>query len=241
MTTPSAPNRILAIGAHPDDLEFGCGGLLLKEAESGTEISLVVCSKGESGSSGSAAIREAETRAAADMLGATDRLHFLDFGGDGTQRETPDNAMQIARLIREIQPHQVLAPTPHANQHPDHRVVSQLSRDACRLARYGGLDALKDLPVHRIESLWFYAVTSLFETSNEKPVLIDITAQFERWQQLMACHQSQVKSRAYLDLQNSRARQLGLISGVDYAQALWPNDPLVIHDISTFSKTARGY
>lgn len=241
MKPSTQPNRILAIGAHPDDLEFGCGGLLLKEAQAGTEISLVVCSKGESGSSGSAAIREAETRAAAAMLGASDRLHFLDFGGDGTQRETPDNALQIARIIRALQPQQVLAPTPHANQHPDHRVVSQLSRDACRLARYGGLDALKDLAAHRVESLWFYAVTSPMETSNEKPVLIDITTQFDRWQELMACHQSQVNSRAYLDLQNSRARQLGLLAGVDYALALWPNDPLVIQHLSTFSKTARGY
>lgn len=241
MTTPSAPNRILAIGAHPDDLEFGCGGLLLKEVQAGSELSIVVGSRGESGSSGNAELREAETRAAAALLKASDRLHFLDLGGDGTQQQSPENALKIARLIRQLQPQQVLAPSPDANQHPDHRVVSQLTRDACRLARYGGLEPLKDLPIHKVASLWFYTITSPFETNAEKPVLIDVSAQFEAWQQLMSCHQSQVQSKAYLDLQNSRARQLGLLASVEYAIALWPNDPLVLENLSSLSKTARGY
>lgn len=233
--------RILALGAHPDDLEFGMGGVLLTEFDAGAEISLVLTSQGEAASHGDPEQRLAEALAAAKILGAADRLQVLDFGGDGQQSASPAHATKIARLIREQRPSLIFAPFPAPNQHPDHAAVGQAARDACRLARYGGLPNLKDLPAHTIDSLWFYAVTPLPDLDLSGAVLIDISPVFERWKTLMACHASQTASRRYLDLQISRARQLGLLAGCEYATALWPNDPPVLASLQPLARTARGF
>lgn len=235
------PNRILAVGAHPDDVEFGMGGVLLKERDAGAQLSLVITSRGEAGSSGTAEARVDEARAAARQLGADERLTFLDFGGDGQQAATPEHALAIARIIREVQPTMVFAPAPSPNQHPDHVAVGVATRDACRLARYGGLAPLRALPPHAPGSLWFYSLSTSTDVSLASAVLVDVSAVVEPWKALMACHQTQVSSRNYLDLQLARARQLGLMAGCDYAIALWPGDPPVLQHIHTLARTARGF
>lgn len=233
--------RILAVGAHPDDIEFGVGGILLNEHAAGAEIFMVVTSKGESGSHGTPEIRVTETTAAASMVGAADHLAFLDFGGDGKQSSSPENIIKLARLIREIKPNIVLAPTLTANQHPDHAVVGGVCRDACRIARYGGFAELVNLPVHAVNSLWFYAITSALDLSMSGAILVDISQVYERWIEMMDCHHSQTRSRSYVDLQTSRSRQLGLLAGCNQAIALWPNDPPVLSSIQPVSHTARGF
>lgn len=230
--------RILAVGAHPDDIEFGCGGVLLNETVAGAEITLAITSRGEAGSSGTPTEREAESRAAAEMLGAATRLSFLDFGGDGQQRDCPENAIQLAQLIRKCKPAIVLAPVPESNQHPDHSVVGAVARNACRLARYGGLKSLSDLAPHEIGSLWFYAIGP---TTKDGAIYVDISPVAEQWKMLMACHATQLKSRNYLDLQFARARQAGLLAVCEYAQALWPNDPPVVDRLSRLPRGARAF
>lgn len=241
MSDPSSKLRILAVGAHPDDIEFGAGGILLQEHDAGAEIFMVVTSKGESGSYGTPEIRVAETTHAASMVGARDHLTFLDFGGDGKQSSSAENIIQLARLIREVKPDIVLAPTLTANQHPDHAVVGGVCRDACRIARYGGFAELADLPVHGVDSLWFYAITPALDLSMSGCILVDISQVYERWIEMMDCHQSQTQSRSYIDLQSSRSRQLGLMAGCNQAIALWPNDPPVLSTIQSVSHTARGF
>ncbi|MDQ8194172.1 PIG-L family deacetylase [Coraliomargarita sp. SDUM461004] len=233
--------KLLAIGAHPDDLEFGMGAVLLKEFAQGTEIAMVVTSKGEAGSAGTPVIREAETRAAAKMLGASERLSFLDFGGDGLQTASPENSVQLARIIREFRPDIICAPSLSTNQHPDHCAVGNAARNACRLARYGGLAALAGLPSHSVSSLWFYSITAHEDNPLSTATLIDVSEMAESWQQLMACHASQVSQRAYIELQLSRAQQLGSMAGCKYAMALWPNDPPVIQTLGQLQRTARAF
>src|SRR5436309_1363762 len=113
--------RILAIGAHPDDIEFACGGILLAERARGVEIFLCICSRGESGTNGTAQEREAEARAAADLLGA--QIEFLDLGGDAHFEATRENAFKLARQIRLVRPNLLLSSVTSADQHPDHHVV----------------------------------------------------------------------------------------------------------------------
>lgn len=233
--------RILAVGAHPDDIEFGIGGILLKEHASGAEIHLAVTSHGESGSHGTPEIRAAETKAAAEMIDAAHRLTFLDFGGDGKQVASPENVTRLARLIREVKPDVVLAPTLTPNQHPDHSTVGAICRDACRIARYGGFSDLIDLPVHTIGSLWFYSITPTPDGSLTGAILFDVSSVRERWIEMMNRHQSQTSRRNYVDLQTSRARQLGLMAGCETAIALWPADPPVLHGLQPVSRTARGF
>src|SRR4029434_3754525 len=92
--------RILAVGAHPDDVEFACGGVLLAEAARGSELFLCVCSRGESGTNGTPAERGAEARHDAEVL--TSRLDFCDRGGDAHIAASVSNALEIARRIRVI-------------------------------------------------------------------------------------------------------------------------------------------
>ncbi len=233
--------RILAVGAHPDDIEFGVGGILLQEHAAGAEIFLAVTSNGESGSYGTPENRVAEATASAAMIGAADRLTFLDFGGDGKQSASVDHTTRLARLIREVKPDVVVAPALTPNQHPDHAIVSGICRDACRIARYSGFLNLAAIPVHTVNSLWYYSITPAPELSLVGAVLIDISQVYSIWIEMMHCHRSQTRNRSYVDLQTSRSRQLGLMAGCEHAIALWPNDPPVLHGIRPVSRTARGF
>ena len=72
---PDSKLTLLAIGAHPDDIEFGCGGVLLTEVARGSAVAICICSRGEAGTNGSPEEREAEARKAAKLLGAA--IDFL--------------------------------------------------------------------------------------------------------------------------------------------------------------------
>jgi LmbE family N-acetylglucosaminyl deacetylase len=228
--------RILAIGAHPDDIEFGCGGILLSATASGSEIALCLCSRGEAGSNGTPNEREGEARNAAKFLGAT--IKFLDLGGDCHLEVSPASSIAIAREVRAARPDILLGPVASAEQHPDHVVVSHLCRNAARLARYGGLGDLRDLPRHTIKHHLEYAVTPGAEPTRHA-IRVDISEYFARWVELMGCHQTQLRTRRYVDLQTARARSLGLEAGVEYAQALFPTADLLIGRLDDLPMSVR--
>lgn len=236
--TPKSRARILAIGAHPDDVEFGCGGVLLAEAARGNKIHVYVCSRGESGSNGRASEREAETKSAATLLGAT--LKFLDLGGDSHIAATVENTLAIARCIRAVRPEILLAPTAGRDQHPDHTAVGRLCINALRLARYGGIKELRDVPSHAVSQFFAYAVTPAAEPSRESAAVhVDITPYFTRWVQLMECHKTQLRTRDYIELQTARARLLGVQAGVEYAQALFMTDHLLVKTLAELPPSIR--
>ena len=238
MPADSSAPRILAVGAHPDDIEFGCGGILLAEAARGSEIFLCVCSRGEAASHGTPDERADEARAAAGLLGAS--LEFLEMGGDCALEASAANTIALARRIRALRPEVLLCPTRTPEQHPDHIAVGQLCERAARLARYGGLDELRDLPPHRITHLFGYAVTPAAAPARDRTALrVDISAHFERWLQLMRCHATQLHTRNYIELQTARARLLGVEAGVEYAQALFCTDDLLIETLGDLPVSVR--
>ena len=229
---------LLAIGAHPDDIEFGCGGVLLAEAARGSAIALCVCSRGEAGTNGSPEEREAEARTAAKLLGAT--IEFLDLGGDCRMEVSAANNLALARLIRKVRPDLLLSPTPRGDQHPDHMIISQLCRNAARFARYAGLEELRDLPAHAIKHHFEYAITPGAEPSDHATnFCVDISLHFERWVELMECHATQLRTRRYVELQTARARLLGLTNGVEYAQALYPVNDFLVRDLGELPASVR--
>ncbi len=242
---PASPRpdlRILAVGAHPDDVEFGCGGILVKEAARGHAITVLNLSRGESGSSGTAGRREKEARAAASRMGTA--LEFLDLDGDARLEYRPQNALEIARVIRRLKPNLLLAPSPEENQHPDHGKAGRLTRDAARLARYGGLEGLEPLPAHAIDALYFYDITvtgSGTALAGMAKVIVDISGVFETWKAAMECHKSQMETRNYVDLQVARARLLGAEIGVPAAMAVWANDPIRLEGLTDLEKSGRRY
>ncbi|MBA3272717.1 MAG: PIG-L family deacetylase [Chthoniobacterales bacterium] len=236
--TTEAPSRILAIGAHPDDIEFGCGGVLLVEAARGSEIALCICSRGEAASNGTPDEREAEAHRAADLLGAS--VEFLEFGGDSMIEVSRTRAVEIARRIRVFRPDVLLGPVMPHNQHPDHAAVGEMCRDAARLARYGGLAQLRDVAPHVVSHCFGYAVTPSAEPRESRfEIRVDIGAQLERWIALMECHSSQLRTRRYIDLQLARARLLGIEAGVEYAQALFTTEPWLVANLSELPRSVR--
>lgn len=229
--------KILAVGAHPDDIEFGCAPLLLREAKGGHELKLLVLSRGEAGTAGTPEQREQEARAAAALMGA--QVEFLDFRGDCHLEVNPGNTLRLAAEIRRCQPQMVLAPNLAENQHPDHTAAGKLVRDACRLARYGGLADLKTLPPHAISQLYFYDVTQ--HGVRAPDVVVDVSDVAETWQEVMRCHASQTESKSYVELQLSAARLLGLSIGVEYAAGVYVNDPVRVGRLSDLPLSSRNF
>ncbi len=239
--SPAKSVSLLAFGAHPDDIEFGCGGVIARETRAGIRAHLVVCSRGEAATRGTPAQRTAEAKKAAAILGAT--VEFIELDGDAHLEVRAAHAIKLAGLLRRLRPDTVLAPSLVENQHPDHARLGRLVRDAARLARYGGLKELRAAPSHSIGRLFYYAVTPEAEPADITPVLVDISAPevVKAWTRAMEAHASQMKTRNYVELQLARARLLGLRAGIGHATALFPNDPLILDSLSKPGRGARNF
>lgn len=232
---------LLAFGAHPDDIEFGCGGVIAGETQAGCAAHFVVCSRGESATSGTPAQRTKEARIAAKLLGAT--IEFINLGGDAHLEVRNENVLRLAGIIRGMRPDIVFAPTLVENQHPDHARLGRMVRDAARLARYGGVKELRHSKPHPIGTLLFYAVTPEAEPADLGRVLIDVSAPavMSAWTAAMGAHASQTSVRNYVELQLTRARLHGLRGGVANAIPLFPNDPPVLESVTQLGRAAREF
>ncbi len=133
----------------------------------------------------------------------------------------------------------MLAPQGDPNQHPDHVAASGIVRDAARLARYGGVAELRDLPRHAIGHLYFYSITQTFLPTPD--IVIDVSGIESEWEAAIACHQSQMKTKTYLKLVQTRARALGATIGVNSAVGLWANDPIRLRHLSDLTLSSRNY
>jgi len=138
-----APKSALAIGAHPDDVDFGCGATLAKWAAAGCEVHIVVCTDGSKGTWDSNAdesalvkTRQSEQRAAAEALGATGTVTFCGWV-DGELESGMAQRAQIAECIRRTRPSVVLGHDPWKRYrlHPDHRHAGLLTTDGVVAAR----------------------------------------------------------------------------------------------------------
>jgi LmbE family N-acetylglucosaminyl deacetylase len=241
MKPTTEPGLLLAFGAHPDDIEFGCGGVIARETQAGRKAHFVVCSRGEAATNGTPRQRTAEARRGAKLLGAS--LEFVDLGGDAHFEMRISHVVKLAAIIRRLRPEIVLAPTTVENQHPDHVVLGRMVRDAARLARYGGLKELRSRPAHAIGSLLYFSVAVEGDPAGIQPVWIDVSAApvMEAWIQAMRAHESQAQTRPYSTLQLARAGVNGARCGVPAAIALYPNDPLVFDSLAPLGRTARRF
>jgi LmbE family N-acetylglucosaminyl deacetylase len=240
-TPPPEPAPLLVFGAHPDDIEFGCGGVIASETRLGRPAHFVVCSRGESASHGTPQQRKAEAEKSAALLGAM--VEFIELDGDAHLEVKVAHTLKLAGLLRRHRPGLVLAPSLVQNQHPDHWRLGQMVRDAARLARYGGVAELRGLAPHTIGQLLFYAVTAEAEPADISPVLVDVSAPeiVAAWTAAMDAHISQTSARNYVELQLSRARTNGLRAGIGHAIALFPNDPPVLDSLAQLGRSARRF
>ncbi|CAN5859011.1 PIG-L family deacetylase [soil metagenome] len=160
----SIPGRTLAIGAHPDDIEFGCGATLAKWASAGCEVHHLVCTDGSKGSWDPAedtarlvAARQEEQRAAAATLGATGEVAFLGWP-DGELEAGLRQRWEVAYWIRRTRPDVVLGHDPWQRYrlHPDHRAAGFLICDGVVAARDPHFFPEQQLAPHRPETVLLF-------------------------------------------------------------------------------------
>jgi bacillithiol biosynthesis deacetylase BshB1 len=178
------PVHLLAIAAHRDDVELTCAGTLIKAADAGYTTGILDLTAGESGSRGSATLRGEEAERAAQLMGVTERRN----AGlpDARLANTDDARRVVVEQIRHFAPRTVILPYP-IGRHPDHRVSSELARDACYLAGLSRYDA-HGTP-HRPHKI-LYALA--YREDPVKPTfVVDISDQFERKLAVIRCYASQ--------------------------------------------------
>jgi len=122
---------ILAIGAHPDDIELACSGTLIKEINNGKKVVLLDLTLGELGSRGNSSIRTQEANKSAHIMGASERVQLNLSDGFFEINET--SLIEVIKQIRHFKPKTILA-NATSDRHPDHGRASDLVRRAAFLS-----------------------------------------------------------------------------------------------------------
>ncbi|HKA57925.1 MAG TPA: bacillithiol biosynthesis deacetylase BshB1 [Gemmatimonadales bacterium] len=177
---------LLAIAAHRDDVELTCGGTLAKTTRAGHRVGIIDLTQGEMGTRGDAKTRAAEAARAAKTLGVAMRLNAEM--RDAHLENNEASRKTVVELIRRTRPRVVILPFP-VGRHPDHRIASELGRDACYLAGLTKYEPGRGGEAHRPYKL-LYALA--YREDPVKPTfVVDISDVFETKMQAIRCYASQ--------------------------------------------------
>ena len=217
---------ILAIGAHPDDVELGCGATIAKEIAQGKKIGIIDLTRGELGTRGSAEIRDAESNSAAKILGVAVREN-LAFS-DGFFVNNKKHQLEIIKVIRKYQPEIVLC-NAIDDRHIDHSKGSKLVSDACFLS---GLMKIETIINGVSQKAWRpKQVYHYIQWKNIEPdFVIDVSGFIDTKLNAVKAYSSQfydpnskepsspITSKNFLDSIVYRAQDLGRLVGVEHAE-----------------------
>jgi len=175
---------VLAIAAHRDDVELTCAGTLIKAAKQGHKTAVIDLTAGEMGTKGDAKSRAAEAERAAVVMKLSARENLAL--PDAAIVNDPPTRTLVARAIRKFKPRVVIAPA-NQGRHPDHRVTSELVRDACFIA--GLAKVAPEIPKHRPKKV-IHCIS--YRQDFEKPTfVVDISDEFEQKLEAIRCFASQ--------------------------------------------------
>ena len=227
---------VLAIAAHPDDVEQTCGGTLLRMAEAGYTTGIIDLTAGDMGTRGSPGIRIAESEAAAKVLGVTHRenLHFPDARLENSMA----GRMTVAHRIRELRPKTVILPY-WEGRHPDHYRAAEIGYEACFLAGLKKLDQYTE--PHRPHKIIYSSIYANVTPS----FVVDISRHWEKRMESLFAYHSQYGaveegSDLFPDEQEIRerlaaiARFYGNLIGVKYGEPFTVKETMRIDDIVDF-------
>jgi bacillithiol biosynthesis deacetylase BshB1 len=229
--------HVLAIFAHRDDAELTCGGTLIKLAGQGHRAGILDLTAGEMGSRGSADLRGQEADRAAAIMGLAVRenLGLPDAG----IMNTPETRRLVARVIRRLRPTIVIAPA-QQGRHPDHRIASELVRDACFISGLAKVEP--DLPKHRPRKV--IHCLSYREDHLRPTFVVDISAEFERKLEAIRCFGSQFDSVTQAgevypngdplyDIVRHQAAHYGSLIRTRYGEPFFTTETMRVDDITT--------
>jgi len=228
---------ILAIAAHPDDVELTCGGTLLKMANLGYKTGILDLTAGEMGTRGAPETRAKEAAIAAKILKVVWRGNLGV--PDSDVQASRQHKMRLAQIIRDFRPHTVILPYWEA-RHPDHYHASQLGYEGCFLA------GLKQLP---LTGAPFRPFKILYATSFEgmpPSFIVDITGEYATRRKAILAYGSQFrpakserKQRVFLAIDeldermDLLARHNGHLINVKYGEPFLQKEPMSADDIVT--------
>jgi bacillithiol biosynthesis deacetylase BshB1 len=230
---------ILAIGAHPDDVELGCGGTIISHVQKGCTVVVLDLTRGELGTRGSAEIREQEAAKAAGIMGiaARENLNLKD----GFFQNDENTQLMLIQYIRKYRPDIVLTNAP-ADRHPDHARAAQLTRDACFLSGLPKIETTLDgikQQAWRPRALYHY-IQALY---HQPHFVVNITEHIEQKMMAIKAYASQFYNPAsaepetfiskpeFLDFVYARAASIGALSGYRYAEGFLANRYLGVNDL----------
>ena len=230
---------ILAFGAHPDDVELGCAGTILKEISLGKTVGIIDLTRGELGTRGSAEIRDREATAAAAILGVSAREN-LEMR-DGFFVNDEKHQLEIIKMIRKYRPEIVLC-NAIDDRHIDHEKGSKLVSDACFLS---GLVKVETAIDGEVQHPWRpKLVYHYIQWKNIVPdFVVDITGFTDKKTEAILAYSSQfydanskepespITSKNFLESLNYRSRDLGRLTGVDHAEGFTVERYLAVNSL----------
>ena len=239
------PVDVLAIAAHPDDVEMTCEGTLVRLKAAGKRFGIVDLTRGEMGTRGSDAIRHREAERAAEILGA-DFREALDFG-DGGLSTSRDHEIALMDVIRREKPRIVFTSFPE-DRHPDHARAGRLTTDA---AFYAGLRKIEtNHPAHRPQQTIYFSTGYV----HEPDFVVDVTATMETRRAAIHAFTSQfhreesqepqtvISQANFLEMLEGRARHFGFLIGVEFGEGFLTKRPPRIDDpIAAFEGFEPGF
>ena len=230
---------ILAFGAHPDDVELGCGATIAKEISLGKKVGIVDLTRGELGTRGSAEIRDKEAAEAAQILGVSVRenLRFRD----GFFVNDEKHQLEIIKMIRKYKPEIVLC-NAIDDRHIDHGKGSKLVSDACFLSGLRRIETVLD--GERQEAWRPKIVYHYIQWKNIEPdFVVDVSGFMEIKEKAVMAYSSQfydpnskepvspIATKNFTDSINYRARDLGRLVFVDYAEGFTTERYLAVNSL----------
>ncbi|MCX5800632.1 MAG: bacillithiol biosynthesis deacetylase BshB1 [Candidatus Eisenbacteria bacterium] len=227
--------KVMAIGAHPDDVELSCGGLVAKLVSLGHETGIADLTGGELGSSGSKKTRAAESMKAAKILRVAWRecCELPDTGLDHTNR---GHMRTVVELLRRHRPALVLSPHGGDSRHPDHVEAREIVRRAVYLAGLRQFDA-GGRPFSSGRLLYYMS-----DVQFEPTLIVDVGEFFDRKMKAIRAYRSQfsgnrsdsyptrLNNPGFLDRIEMRARFLGAMIDKAYAEGFLHEGPLQVDD-----------
>lgn len=240
MAGDTAGVDLVAVGAHPDDVELGCGATLIQAVAAGHSVAVIDLTIGELGTRGSPGEREEERRRAAQIMGLQARpcigLPDTEVGAEAW------HVRALAAELRRLRPRIVLAPYPE-DRHPDHAAAGRLAREACFLT---GLAKAGEGDAHRVRFLFHYMIHYPFPPS----FVVDVSATWDRKMEAVMAHTSQFggerdsdvgrRNSDLLDVVDARARVHGAMIGTLRGEAFFSSGPVAVATVPGLSPAASG-
>ncbi|GED66703.1 bacillithiol biosynthesis deacetylase BshB1 [Brevibacillus reuszeri] len=223
---------ILAIGAHPDDVEIGAAGSLILAAKQGQRVGILDLTYAELSSNGNVERRQQEAQAADKLMGITERFNF-GLPDRGLEQVREDAISRVAWLIRQTRPKMVLAPY-FSDRHPDHESVSRIVREAVFNAGIRKYQSDSSVEAYRPKQLLYYFINSTVTPQ----MVVDVTPIYPEKMEVLRCYRSQFEleegsvqtplTNGYLEMVEYRERLFGQQAGVALAEGFVSAAPYVL-------------